>query len=500
MAKQTIGVALPVFGQLTTDPIVTLYQQIYERIRGTIIGGGLAPGTRLPSSRTLAKDIGVSRNTVEVAFSQLEAEGFLVRKIGAGTYVTSAMPEPENGPPKSRMVAMPPASKSGQESLSKRGRIVVSAANQAEPDSANPRLFAACLASLDSFPFRTWRRLVARHSRLWQQESLYHGDAAGYRPLRQALATYLATARGVKSDWRQIIILTSTQQALDLAPRVLLDAGDPVWMEEPGYLGARAALQSACAKVIPVPVDADGLNVEAGITKARTARLAYVTPSHQYPTGVTMSLRRRLALLEWAARARAWVIEDDYDSEFRYTGRPLAAMQGLDTGGRVIYTGTFNKVLFPALRLAYVVVPEGLVDAFVAARTIVDGYAPSFMQAVLTDFIVAGYLSSHIRRMRALYQERRATLLDAIARQLADQISMGASDTGLHATGWLTEGMDDRAVSQRAAAKGMDLPPLSRYYLGRRSRPGLLFNYASVPPRDIRHGIGVLATVLQTPR
>jgi GntR family transcriptional regulator/MocR family aminotransferase len=243
-------------------------------------------------------------------------------------------------------------------------------------------------------------------------------------------------------------------------------------------------------------VDADGLVVEAGIAIAPAARLAYVTPSHQYPAGVTMSLGRRLALLEWADRTSAWVIEDDYDSEFRYTGRPLAAMQGLDVGGRVIYTGTFNKVLFPALRLAYVVVPDGLVDAFAAARTIVDGYSPSFTQAVLTDFIVAGYLSSHVRRMRALYRERRDILLDAIAGRLAGWIEVKPPDTGLHATGWLENGVDDREVSRRAAARGLDLPPLSRYYLSRRSRPGLLFNYASVTSPDLRRGIDILATVL----
>jgi GntR family transcriptional regulator/MocR family aminotransferase len=243
-------------------------------------------------------------------------------------------------------------------------------------------------------------------------------------------------------------------------------------------------------------VDGDGLTVEAGIAMAPTAQLAYVTPSHQYPTGVTMSLGRRLALLEWAARTPAWVVEDDYDSEFRYTGRPLAALQGLDRGGRVIYTGTFNKVLFPALRLAYMVVPDGLVDPFAAARTIVDGHSPSFMQAVLADFIAGGYLASHIRRMRGLYQERREALLDAIAGRLGGRIVMKASDTGLHATGWLADGVDDRALSRRAAARGLDLPPLSRYYLGRRPRPGLLFNYAAVPPADIRRGIDLLATLL----
>lgn len=394
------------------------------------------------------------------------------------------------------MAAAPPAAKPGRSPLSKRGGTVVDAASRAEPGPANLRFFVRALPSLESFPMRTWRRLMARHSRLWQGESLFHGSPAGYRPLREALVPYLATARGVKCDWRQIIILTSTQQALDLAARLLLDPGDTVWIEEPGYLGAWAALESAGAKVVPVPVDADGLTVEAGIALAPAARLVYVTPSHQYPTGSTMSLGRRLALLEWATRTPAWVVEDDYDSEFRYTGRPLAALQALDVGGRVVYAGTFNKVLFPALRLAYVVVPDGLVDAFTAARTIVDGCSPSFMQAVLTDFIAAGHLSSHIRRMRAQYHERRDVLLDAIAGRLADRIEVKSADTGLHATGWLKDRVDDREVSRLAAAKGLDLPPLSRYYHARRSRPGLLFHYASVPPADIRRGIDLLATVL----
>jgi GntR family transcriptional regulator/MocR family aminotransferase len=496
MAKQSIGVALPVFDRLATDPVVTLYRQIYERVRGAILSGSLAPGTRLPSSRTLAADLGVSRNTAELAFSQLEAEGFLVRRVGAGSYVALAIPERERAPRKVRMATPPPAARPGKEPLSKRGRAVVEAASRAVPGHPDQRLFARALPSLDSFPLRIWRRLIARHAGRWHGESLFEGNAAGYRPLREALVPYLAAARGVKCDWRQILVLTSTQQALDLAARLLLDQGDPVWLEEPGYLGAWASFQSAGASIVPVPVDDEGVTVDEGVALAPAARLAYVTPSHQYPLGVTMSLARRLALLEWAASAGAWVIEDDYDSEFRYTGRPLAALQALDARGRVIYAGTFNKVLFPGLRLAYVVVPEGLVDAFTGARTLVDGHAPSFMQAVLTEFIVAGHLSSHVRRMRALYHERRDILLDAIAGQLAGRVDVKAADTGLHATGWLGRGVDDREISRRAATKGLDLPPLSRYYHTRRARPGLLFNYASVPPADIRRGIGILATIL----
>lgn len=509
MAKHNIGVPLPVFHRLTTDPVVTLYRQLYERIRGTILSGGLAAGTRLPSSRTLAADLGVSRTTVEVAFSQLEAEGFLSRKVGAGTYVAAAIPAPERAPRKPRMTAAPVATSTPQP-LSARGQLAVTTASRAEiwiratdrplapraVESPNRRLFARGLPSLDAFPLRTWRRLIARHARLWQEESLSYGYAAGYRPLREALVTYLATTRGVTCNWRQIVILSSTQQALDLVARLLLDPGDAVWMEEPGYLGAWAAFQSAGAKVIPVPLDGDGMDVDAGIALAPAARLAYTTPSHQYPTGVTMSLGRRLALLEWAARAPGWVIEDDYDSEFRYTGRPLAALQALDAGGRVIYTGTFNKVLFPGIRLAYIVLPEGLVDPFTGARTIVDGFSSTFMQAVLTEFITGGHLSAHIRRMRALYRERRDVLLDALQRQLSSRIEVTTADTGLHATGWLTPGTDDRAISRLAATRDLDLPPLSRFYHVRRPQPGLLFNYANVPPADIQRGIDRLATIL----
>ncbi|HEV8196124.1 MAG TPA: PLP-dependent aminotransferase family protein [Gemmatimonadales bacterium] len=510
MAKQSIGVSLPVFDRLDTDPVLSLYRQIYERIRGTILSGSLAPGARLPSSRTLAVDLRVSRNTVELAFTQLEAEGFLVRKVGAGTYVASAIPELERAPRRLGITAVRPAAPSGREPLSLRGRHTVGAAGRAEVwvratsralaprvvEVPNRRLFARGLPNLDAFPLATWRRLLARHARLWERESLFHGNAAGYRPLREALVGYLATARGVRCDWRQIIILSGTQQVLDLAARLLLDPGDAAWMEEPGYLGAWGALQSAGARIISVPVDPDGMNVDTGIRLAPTARLAYVTPSHQYPVGVTLSLGRRLALLEWAARAQAWVIEDDYDSEFRYTGRPLAALQALDVGGRVIYAGTFNKLLFPALRLAYAVVPERLVDGFAAARTLVDGFAPSFMQAVLTEFITAGHLSSHVRRMRALYHERRDLLLDVMARRLGGRIEVKSADTGMHVAGWLRPGSDDREISRRAFDKGLDLPPLSRYYHTRRPRPGLFFNYAGISPGDIRRGIDALATLL----
>lgn len=494
MGKQATGAILPDFELSTNGSRLPLYQQLYERIREAILSGALTPGTKLPSTRTLASDLNLSRNTVEVAFMQLEAEGFLIRQVGAGTYVSLRIPEyvkPPKGALRSSKSSQPGDSR---KSLSARGRLIFASGLEADPSSG--RNFAPCVPALDSFPFRTWHRLVARRSRYEREELLQHGEPAGYRRLREAVAAYLATARGVKCDWRQVIILTSTQQAIDLAARLLLDAGDEVWFEDPGYLSARAALQSTGAKIVPIAVDDQGLDVEEGKRRSPSAKLIYVTPSHQYPTGVTMSLARRLDLLNQATQSDGWIIEDDYDSEFRYTGRPLAAVQGLDTAGRVIYTGTFNKALFPSLRLAYLVAPEYLVDAFVAARSLMDGYAPTFMQAVLADFIAEGHFSAHLRRMRLLYQERREALLDAIEKRLSHIIRAGVSDTGLHIVGWLPDKTDDRQLSARASAAGLDVPPLSRYYFGPRTKPGLILNYAAMPPRDIRQGIAALASVL----
>jgi GntR family transcriptional regulator/MocR family aminotransferase len=378
--------------------------------------------------------------------------------------------------------------------LSARGRAVADAAIDA--DTTPARSFAPCLPSLGDFPAATWGRLAARHARLTTPALLLPGEPAGYRPLREAVAAYVTAGRGVRCDWRQVLIVTSTQQALDLAARLLLDPGDEAWIEEPGYLGARAALEAAGARVVPVPVDDQGLDVAAGEARAPRARLAYVTPSHQYPLGVTLTLERRLALLAWAARTGAWVVEDDYDSEFRYDGRPLAAAQGLDDAGRVLYVGTFNKVLFPALRLAYLVVPSDLVDAFAAARTLADGHPPTFPQAVLADFIAAGHFAAHLRHMRGVYRERRDALRAAAAEHLAGRVRLGPADAGMHVVAWLERERDDRAAARRCGAAGLDVPPLSRYYVARPPAPGLLIHYAGTPPRELRQGIRTLADAL----
>jgi GntR family transcriptional regulator/MocR family aminotransferase len=348
--------------------------------------------------------------------------------------------------------------------------------------------------ALDSFPFATWQRLVARHHRRPPRALLGYDQAAGYAPLRRAIAAHLGPARAVHCDPDQVLILTGSQQGLDLAARLLLDAGDAAWIEDPGYTSARAALQGAGVRVAPVPVDTDGMDVAAGSASCPDARLVYVTPSHQYPLGVTLSLPRRLALLDFARRAHAWVIEDDYDSEFRYAGRPLAALQGLDRDGRVLYLGTFSKALFPSLRLGYLVVPPDLVDAFVAARAVTDRQSSTLTQAVLADFIIEGHFVRHLRRMRTLYADRQETFLRAARRELSGLLDVGPCATGLHLMGWLDPLADDGQVSRAAARLGVEVPPLSSYRMQHPSRPGLLLGYAGFDARLTREGIRRLAT------
>jgi GntR family transcriptional regulator/MocR family aminotransferase len=302
--------------------------------------------------------------------------------------------------------------------------------------------------------------------------------------------------RAVRCAPEQVIVVGGSQQALDLAARVLLDPGDPVWFEEPGYLGARAALRGAGADIIPIPVDQDGLDGGAGEARALTARLAYVTPSHHYPLGVTMSLARRLALLAWASRADAWILEDDYDSEFRYAGHPLTALQGLDTAGRVIYIGTFSKTPLPSLRLGYLVVPPDLVDAFVSARAVADRESPLLDQAALTDFIVEGHFGGQIRRMRQLYAERQHLLLEAASRELVGLIDVRPDSAGLHLVGRLPADVDDRAVSRAAYQRGVDAVPLSATCLGPPATSGLLLGYAAYPEAELRSGLRELARAL----
>ena len=316
-----------------------------------------------------------------------------------------------------------------------------------------------------------------------------YGDAMGYRPLREAIAEYLGTVRAVRCNASQIMVTTGSQQGLQLSAQVLLDPKDRVWIEEPGYPSARQAFIAAGAHLVPVPVDDEGMKVREMIRRGHTARAAYITPSHQYPLGMTMSATRRMLLLNWAVRTGAWIIEDDYDSEYRFGSRPIASLQGLDTDARVIYVGTFSKVMFPALRVGYVVVPKDLLPAFSAARDAADVFSATLYQAVLTDFIREGHFARHIRRMRMLYMERRKELVKAIRIEMGDMLEVTGAEAGMHLAALLPPGINDVAVSKRAAQRGISATPLSTCYVRSPARSGLILGYAGANALQIHDGV-----------
>jgi GntR family transcriptional regulator/MocR family aminotransferase len=481
---------------LPLDPAATtpLFRQVYDGLRRAILDGTLAPGVRLPATRGLATDLGVSRNTVLNAYEQLLAEGYLEGKLGSGTYVPHSLPEEMIQVSQATAPARPVPKP--RRALSRRGEQLARIAAKVPYSSGAPGPFLPGIPALDAFPFATWMRLVGRYHRRPPRALLGYDDPAGYAPLRRAIAAHLGPARAVHCDPEQVLIITGSRQGIDLIARLLLDPGETAWLEEPGYPGARVALQGAAVRPVPVPVDGDGLDVAAGSARCPDARLVYVTPSHQYPLGVTLSLPRRLALLDWARRAGAWVVEDDYDSEFRYAGRPLAALQGLDRDGRVLYMSTFSKTLFPSLRLGYLVVPADLVDAFVAARCAIDRQAATLTQAVVAAFLEEGHFIRHIRRMRTLYAQRQETLLRAARRELDGLLEVPPCETGLHLMGWLPEGREDRPASQAAARVGVEVPPLSDYCAERPARGGFLLGYAGSDARQIRDGVRRLGAAL----
>jgi len=388
---------------------VPAYKAHYEQLRTSILSGQLGAGTRLPPSRELAAETGLSRNTVLAAFEQLQSESYITGRQGSGTYVARVLPE-EMLEVQGSAPSSPAASTGTTAKLSARGERLARTQRVPLPSvlGRKPRgtAFLIGLPALDAFPFETWKKLyTARFDRSAPQLMRYD-DAAGYRPLRESIASYISTARGIHCTADQVIVMTGSQQALEFCARILLDPGEAAWLEDPGYLGARAALTAASARIVPVPVDELGLDVAAGINLEPSTRLAVVTPSHQFPLGHTMSLERRLALIDWAAHNDAWIVEDDYDAEFRYVGKPHAALMAIDAHQRVIYVGTFSKSLFPGLRLGYVIAPPDLVDGFVAAHLSTDMHAHLIDQAVVADFIDQGHFARHLRRVRVLHLER----------------------------------------------------------------------------------------------
>jgi GntR family transcriptional regulator / MocR family aminotransferase len=488
MAKQATSLPL----SLPAVPAgVQLYRWFYDELRAAILGKRLLPGARLPATRDLAKQYRLSRATVVRAFEQLQSEGYVEGKVGAGTYVAPVLPDE---------LLQVGGSARGDFRRARRVRWSAYASRLKPFSEANlrpARAFRANQAALDAFPTTLWAQVAARRLRRASAQLLAGGEALGYRPLRQAVAEYLNTSRGVKCTAEQVLIISGVQEALERAAHLLLNPGDPVWVEEPGYPGAAIMFRAVGAKLCPVPVDSEGLSLEEGRRRWKSAKLVFVTPAHQFPLGVTMSLRRRLALLEWARRSRALIFEDDYDSEYRYSGRPIPAMQGLDQADVVIFSGSFNEVLFPALRLAYMVVPSGMVDRFAAAQSISLRHAPLLDQAILCDFITEGHFARHIRRMRELYAERLAVLLQSAKENLEGLLEIPPVEAGLQTVGWLERGISAVRAAAEAAKRGVEVIPLSRYTSRRFGREGLILGFAAVDGKELRRGVEQLARALQ---
>jgi GntR family transcriptional regulator/MocR family aminotransferase len=484
---------------ITLDPGLPtpLVKQLYDRLRDEILSGQLPRGTRLPSTRTLAAELGVSRGTTVLAYEQLQLEGYLVSQVGQGTTVSHQLPitpaadAPAYGDTPDADNSTPPVPR-----LAAHIDNLWSVPNLRKVEGAVQTAFRGGTPALDQFPYGIWARLVARHARRSLPDVAYYQPPAGYLPLREVIAAKIGISRGVRCTPDQIILTTGAQGAIDFAARTLLNPGEEAWIEEPGYFGAQGALLAAGARLVPVPVDDQGLDVAIGTQQAPRARLVFTSPSHQFPTGVTMSLGRRLALLDWARQARAWIIEDDYDSEFRFSGRPLEALQGLQADGPVLYVGTFSKVLFPTLRLGYLVAPPELIDALLLTRRFSDIHVPFLEQLALTDFIQEGHYDRHLRRMKRLYRHRRDLLHAELCRHLGNLLEVRVPDTGMTIVGWLPPNTDDHRAADLARAAGISASPISRFSLEPLPRGGLILGYAGIDDAGIRQGVRRLAAAL----
>ncbi len=475
---------LPAVIPLARDTGRSLRWRIHKGFKDAILTGQLESGTRLPSTRTLASSLGVSRSTVVEAFDQLAAEGFLDRRPGSGTYVSR------------QLATLRATDRTGAPGTNPARRPAHRASAGAREHAVLPRPFTPCEPDATLFPHRLWARLLARHARTPGTSEAAPGPA-GLPQLRKALAAHLVLSRGVTAAPEQIIVVSGAQQALHLCAHALLDPGDAVWCEDPGYLEARAAVALAGARPVPVPVDGDGLDVDLATDLAPHARAAYVTPSHQFPTGNVMGLARRLRLLDWAARNGTWIVEDDYDSEFCYDNRPLPALQGLDDHQSVVYVGTLNKIAYRGLRLGYLIAPPAVTDAFLAVADTMSTSPPVAVQSAMADFISEGHLSQHIGRMRTTYRERRQLLVDELHRVLGDRIQLEPASRGMHILATLNA-VPNEYLARRGTARGLDLRMLSDYTQTPMSREAIVLGYTHLRPEQIRSAVVDLASLLST--
>jgi GntR family transcriptional regulator/MocR family aminotransferase len=464
---------------------------LYESLRAAILEGRLGLGSRLPTTRELSREYGLARGTVVAAFDSLKAEGYVNATVGSGTYVACELPENLLVVPRSRVTKARPTARAPRR-LSKLAKRLSPLFGY--PEGPAPA-FRLGQPALDLFPTTLWAQVASRRLRMSTVRQLLGCGAMGYGPLREAVADYLVTARGVNCTPDQVAIVSGTLEALNIAAQVLVDPGDRVAVESPGYFGMRAGLDAMGAKLVPVPVDDEGLVVDA--KRMQGARLVVVTPAHQYPLGVSMSVSRRLALLDWAACSGATIFEDDYDSEFRYCGPPMPALQGLDRRGDVIFSGSFSKVLFPSIRLGYVVLPRDLIDPFAAAISVTVRHAPVLDQAVLADFMTGGHFGRHIRRMREVYAERHSVLIDTAREELEGVLDVCSIEAGLQTVGWLPAGIDGARVAALAAQQGVEVklvPPAGR---GKGVQHVLQLGFAAVDGDEIRRGLRVLGEIVR---
>lgn len=488
-------------GDLDRKGDVPLHTQVYAGLRDSILDGRLRPGASMPSTRDLPGVLGVSRNTVLAAYDQLQSEGFIEPRVGSGTYVAHSIPDQylRTQSPVSPVPALvTPEAGAAPPRLSARGQRMVAARPFQKAFWRRPETFYPGIPDYELLPLDIWRKLSGKLLGQPRRTYLGYGHPGGFGPLRMVIAEYLAASRGVRCRPEQVIIVSGSQQGIDLTTRVLLDEGEDIWMEDPGYVGARSVFRAAGANVVPVSVDQDGLIVSDGINRAPHARLAYVTPSHQYPLGHLMSDSRRNELLGWAAENQSWIVEDDYDSEIRYSGRPAPALQGMPGGAdRVIYIGTFSKVLFPSLRLGYMVVPPDLIDAFLAARSLSDRHQSTLDQAILTDFISEGHFVRHLRRCRVAYAERQECMLDRLAHETPGLIDVSPDPAGMSLIGWLPPEVSDVHLAERLAAEGIYAPPLSYFSMKDQSRGGLVLGYTGFAPHRITYSARKLGAIVR---
>jgi GntR family transcriptional regulator/MocR family aminotransferase len=489
MAKETttFELMLPI-----RDRVTPAYRWLCAALRAEILEGRLRPGARLPSTRDLALQYELSRGTIVTAFDELKAEGYIEGGVGSGTFVAKTLPDDLFQVSRTARRG-PSPQKPSRRTLSDFGRrTTLIPVLETRPSTA----FRTNMPAVNLFPQTLWAQITARRLRKASTSLLMSCSPMGYRPLQEAVADYVSTSRGVNCGPEQVAIVSGVQEALDLTARLFVNPGDRVGIEDPGYNGAALVFEAARARIALLPVDDEGMVVSE--TALRGARLVYITPAHQYPTGATMSLRRRLELLAWAHKEAALIFEDDYDSEYRYSGRPVPSLQGLDRAGQVLFAGSFNKSVFPSLRLGYMVVPADLIDRFAAAKSMISRHPPLLEQAVLCDFMTEGHFGRHLRRMREIYADRLSVLLGAAREKLAGLLEVSKVEAGLQTAGLLARGLTGDGASEAALARGVDVVSLSAFSRGRVAPEGLQMGFAAIDAKEIRRGVHELAIALES--